>query len=211
VSPYGAFDMIGNLHEWTRSRMQCGAGDWVSKGAAWTTGFEELIGARVDFRYPGADVGVPIGWDSSWGARCVLGVVPEIADAECPAPMEDQSVCTDPALEALRCEEHHDGTGEGAGVHFDVERTIRVVVESVDGDGLEKFTLQNSVGLPEVQLIGAEGMEFAFPGPVKLHVCSTETGTGGGCAATPDYEVGLASFETPSGNRVELGISCPVE
>lgn len=212
ASPYGVLDLNGNVSEWTRSRMQCGTGDWVIKGEGWAAHPDDLLSARLDFRYPGADdEGIPGVMGSTLGARCILGPTPEIADAECPPPMADQSVCTDPDHESLRCEAHHDETGEGSGVHFEVARTIHVVVSEVDDAGLESITLQNSVGLPEVELIGAVGTAHSFPGPVKLHLCSREPGTGGGCGSTPDHGKGLATFETPSGNRIALKFSCPLE
>jgi hypothetical protein len=107
------------------------------------------------------------------------------------------------------CQGTADAPGEGAGIHINVARAIRVTITDVQAKGAVKFTLQNDVHHPEVDLKAAEGLEYTYPGPVKLSVCSTEPGSGGGCWATPIVRPGFAEFRTPGGHyTVQMKIAC---
>lgn len=115
------------------------------------------------------------------------------------------------------CHKSTDNEGEGAGVHFSHAISVKILDVSAKGN-MELMTLIGND--PEKMVVfhltpgfrsDAKGKTQDFSvkdGEVRLHFCSTEKDTGGGCHVKPAYKDGVVSFTTPNGSSVKIQVTC---
>jgi hypothetical protein len=108
------------------------------------------------------------------------------------------------------CQGKAEGDGEGKGVVIGAHTKVKVVVAEVSSPGKSaKFTLENSVGHPPMDLTTArKGSDGVYPGPVQLHLCTREFHARESCFNKVSYRPGVIELKTTSGHRVRLKVSC---
>ena len=108
------------------------------------------------------------------------------------------------------CDGKAEGNGDGKGVVIGAHAKVRVVVAEVRSPKkAAKFTLENSVGHPPMDLTTArKGSDGVYPGPVQLHLCTREFHARESCFNKVSYRPGVIELKTTSGHRVRLKVSC---
>jgi hypothetical protein len=108
------------------------------------------------------------------------------------------------------CEGKSEGNGEGKGVVIGAHAKVKVVVAEVSSPKkVAKFTLENSVGEPPMDLtIVRKGADQSYPGPVQLHLCAREFHTPETCLNTVAYKPGIVELKIAKAYRVKLRVTC---
>ena len=108
------------------------------------------------------------------------------------------------------CQGRSEGDGEGKGVVIAAATKVKVVVAEVSSQGkVAKFTLENSVGAPPMDLsMARKGAVSEYQGPIQLHLCAREFHARETCYNKVTYRPGLVELKSKLGYRVKLKVSC---
>jgi hypothetical protein len=108
------------------------------------------------------------------------------------------------------CDGKSEGNGDGKGVVIGAHAKVRVVVAEVRSPKkVAKFTLENSVGEPPMDLTFIrKGADRSYSGPVQLHLCAREFHARETCNNTVAYKPGIIDLKIGSAFRVKLKVSC---